>query len=107
MLGLATVSPFPISWFYHKDIFPSLCYNGSIKRKEMVMCPRCAEFNVQSKLVTMVYPHEKDGVYCPMCTREWWHQEPEPWEPEKRHGMRDDKIGVDVYTTSDDEMRKR
>ena len=65
------------------------------------MCPRCAEFNVQSKLEPMSYPHEKDGVYCPMCTREWWHQEPEPWEPEGHQGMRAFTLGRDVYASNE------
>jgi len=66
------------------------------------MCPKC-----NGLLVEMGYPDAGAGVKCLTCGRNYYHQEPEAWEPERHHGMRDDKIGVDVYTTSDDEMRKR
>ncbi len=79
-----------------------MCYNSGIKRKEMVMCPKCT-----GRLVAMAYPDEDEGLMCLSCGRYYYHKEPEPWEPERPHGMRDDKIGVDVYTTNDDERRKR
>ena len=96
LLGLATVSPFPISWFYHKDIFPSLCYNSGIKRKEMVMCPKC-----NGKLVAMAYPDEDEGLMCLACGRYYYHKEPEAWEPEGHQGMRAFTLGRDVYASNE------
>ena len=88
-----------MSRFYHKDIFFRLCYNGSIKAKEMVMCPRCKEVGVESKLIAMSYPDDKAGIRCPMCAREWWYQEPSEYVREPV--VRGSKLGKDVYTTSD------
>ena len=91
-----------MSRFYHKDIFSRLCYNGSIKTKEMVMCPRCKEVGVESKLIAMSYPDDKAGIRCPMCARQWWYEEPEAWTPEGHQGMRTFSLGRDIYTTSDE-----
>ena len=66
------------------------------------MCPKC-----NGLLVKIEYPEEGTGVKCMACGRNYYNQEPEAWEPEGHQGMRADTLGRDVYTTSDDEKRKR
>jgi len=58
------------------------------------MCPKC-----NGMLVPMAFPDENDGVMCIQCATYYYHQE--PLEYERPHGMRGDKVGKDVYTTSD------
>ena len=67
------------------------------------MCPKC-----NGLLVKIEYPEEGTGVKCMACGRNYYNQEPEAWEPESTHqGMRSFSLGKDVYTTSDEEMRKQ
>ena len=67
------------------------------------MCPKC-----KGLLVDMGYPDAGEGVKCLTCGRNYYNQEPDAWEPESTHsGMRKFSLGKDVYTTSDEEMRKQ
>ena len=66
------------------------------------MCPKC-----KGLLVEMGYPDAGAGVKCLTCGRNYYHQEPEAWEPERHPGMRAAALGRDVYTTHDAEKRKR
>jgi hypothetical protein len=58
------------------------------------MCPKC-----KGLLVAMAFPDENDGVMCLSCGKYYYNQE--PLEYVRPHGMRSDKVGKDVYTTSD------
>ena len=60
------------------------------------MCPKC-----NGLLVDMGYPDAGEGVKCLTCGRNYYHKEPEPWEPEGHQGMRIFSLGRDIYTTSD------
>ena len=72
----------------------SVCYNSSIKAKEMVMCPKC-----KGLLVPMGFPDEEHGVKCLSCGKYYYHEE--PLEYTRNQGMTSGNVGRDVYTTSD------
>ena len=60
------------------------------------MCPKC-----NGLLVEIEYPEEGMGVKCMACGRNYYHTEPDEWEPEGHQGMRIFSLGRDIYTTSD------